>query len=75
MSKPTRYDWDPVKRLTNAAKHRLDFEDAWLVLESPVCWDQPTWLEEGDQRRFRRASRREREEYGAYLDEVGQRDE
>lgn len=103
MPTPILFEWDPNKRLRNAVKHRLDFEDAWRVLESPVCWDLPTWLVEGEQRRmaiafmpevqavlvlvyvvrdsvvrcisFRHASRREREEYSAYLEEVGQRDE
>lgn len=103
MPTSRRYDWDPDKRLRNAAKHALDFEDAWRVFESPVCWDLPSWRVEGEQRRmaialvpevqavlvlvyvlrddavrcisFRHASRGEREKYGDYLQEVGQRDE
>ncbi|MHB9004956.1 MAG: BrnT family toxin [Coriobacteriia bacterium] len=51
MPTPRRYEWDPDKRLRNADKHRLDFEDAWRVLESPVCWDLPSWRVEGEQRR------------------------
>lgn len=52
MPTPTRYEWDPDKRRRNAAKHRLDFADAWRVIESPICWDLPTWLVEGEQRRL-----------------------
>jgi uncharacterized DUF497 family protein len=28
------YEWDEKKRKSNIAKHRLDFADAWMVLES-----------------------------------------
>jgi len=52
MPTPIRYEWDPDKRLRNAAKHRLDFVDAWRVLESPVCFDVPTWIVQGEQRRM-----------------------
>lgn len=52
MPTPIRDEWDPDKRLQNAAKHQLDFADAWRVLESPVCWDLPSWRAEGEQRRM-----------------------
>lgn len=26
------FEWDERKRLANITKHRIDFEDAWLVL-------------------------------------------
>jgi uncharacterized protein len=29
------YDWDEQKRLSNLARHRLDFRDAWRVYEDP----------------------------------------
>jgi uncharacterized DUF497 family protein len=28
------YEWDEKKRKSNLAKHRLDFADAWKILES-----------------------------------------
>ena len=30
------YEWDEAKRLSNIAKHGLDFVDAPLVYESPI---------------------------------------
>ena len=33
------YAWDEKKRLANLRKHRLDFTDADLVVESPVRFD------------------------------------
>ena len=33
-----KYSWHEEKRISNLAKHHLDFLAADLVLESPYCW-------------------------------------
>jgi len=35
----SRFTWDEVKRAKNLDKHRLDFADAELVLDSPLRLD------------------------------------
>lgn len=42
MEDPIRYDWDPVKFVTNQVKHGLSLDDAWQVFENPSRWDFPT---------------------------------
>lgn len=56
MNHVVRYEWDSRKRLLNAAKHGLDFADAWQVFESP----------EKDDVASPRASREERRAATAY---------
>lgn len=52
MNSPVRYEWDPLKRLVNAAKHALDFEDARQVFEHPWRWDVAADVRESEQRRL-----------------------
>jgi uncharacterized DUF497 family protein len=44
------YEWDPVKNRSNFAKHRLDFEDAELVLVGPCVSFEDRRFDYGEDR-------------------------
>jgi uncharacterized DUF497 family protein len=45
------FEWDEVKRRANLEKHRLDFDDAWLVLSDVFLKMQARSV--GDEVRYR----------------------
>lgn len=51
MSPIFRYEWDPAKAVANAAKHDLDFADAWQVFESPLKQDAVSSVTSVEERR------------------------
>ncbi len=34
------FEWHEAKRLANREKHKLDFEDAWLIFEGPCLLEE-----------------------------------
>lgn len=44
------FEWDPIKRRANLAKHRIDFADAARIFEGPTIENADESMDYGEER-------------------------